>query len=1004
LLTDGGVMCQGSSYSTWYKLTPDPSMGYLHGTWSSLASPPSGYQPDAFASAVLADGRVVVVGGEYNAGVFALTNLGAIYDPAANTWTMLPAPSTGSPNRFACIGDAPATVLADGRLIVGSKLSQDLAILDPKTLSWSIVSATGKIDGFNSEEGWTLLPDGSFFTLDVENAPASERFLLTGETAGVWASSGNTPQDLHTPTTSQPLNAPGCTVYNPPGEIGPTLLRPDGTVFAVGADGFTGIYTPPLPGSTAAGTWAAGPQLPPGLHVEDGPGAVVPSGHVLFGASPGASAPGLQYFEFDGANLVSVPAPPQASSDATYFTSLLVLPTGQVLLVDFSATVQIYTPASSPTYNPAWAPTISSVPSTISSGATFQISGTQFNGLNQGSAFGDEAQNATNYPLVRIANLASGHVRYARTHDHSTMGVATGTAPVFTYFDVPPDVELGASTVQVVANGIPSQAVTVTVVDQLAQTISFPTLPDEPLGAAPFTVGATASSGLAVSFASTTTAVCTVASATVTLVATGTCTIQATQAGDAGYAAAAPVNQSFQVTQANPSAPLLISPASGATGVALVETLAWNAVAGATSYDVHFGTSSTPPLVANTAATAYTTGALSPNTTYFWRIVALSGGGSATWSFTTGAGLLFVPVPPCRVADTRNAAGPFGGPAMNANSARSFAIPQSACGIPSTAQAYSLNVTVVPAGPLSYLTLWPAGQPQPFVSTLNSLAGAVVANAAIVPAGAGGAVSVYVTNPADVVLDIDGYFEAPGGANSYSFYSATPCRVADTRFAGPSLSAGQTRDFSIGSSSCAIAPAAAYSLNVTVVPAGPLAYLTLWPTGQTQPFVSTLNAATGKIVANAALVPAGTNESISVFVTDATDVVLDVNGSFGQPGGAGAMAFYPVTPCRVADTRNAAGLVAGETRSFAIPASGCNIPSTARAYSLNVTVVPAGALSYLSAWPTGSAQPLVSTLNSLDGSVLANAAIVPAGTNGAIDIYVTNPTQVILDIDGYFAP
>jgi hypothetical protein len=92
------------------------------------------------------------------------------------------------------------------------------------------------------------------------------------------------------------------------------------------------------------------------------------------------------------------------------------------------------------------------------------------------------------------------------------------------------------------------------------------------------------------------------------------------------------------------------------------------------------------------------------------------------------------------------------------------------------------------------------------------------------------------------------------------------------------------------------------------------------------------------------------------------------------------------------------------TRSFTIPASGCGIPATAAAYSMNVTVVPDGVLSYLTAWPTGAGQPLVSTLNSFDGAVVANAAIVPAGPDGAISLYVTHPTQVILDINGYFAP
>ena len=469
-----------------------------------------------------------------------------------------------------------------------------------------------------------------------------------------------------------------------------------------------------------------------------------------------------------------------------------------------------------------------------------------------------------------------------------------------------------------------------------------------------------------------------------------------------------------------PVMPVLAAPANGAAGVLVAPTLTWTGAA--ESYDVYFGTSSTPALVASTTGTSYAPPTLASGATYYWQIVARNSFGStssATWSFTTGVpatGSWFVPVAPCRVADTRNAAGPFGGPSITAASVRSFEIPQSACNIPATAQAYSLNVTVVPEGPLSYLTLWPAGEPQPLVSTLNSGGGIVVANAAIVPAGSGGAVSVYASNQTDVILDINGYFDSTGRVNSSSFYTAPPCRVADTRnptgqFGGPSLFGGQSRDFPIPLSSCGITAAAtAYSLNVTAVPeTNFLAYLTAWPTGSSQPFVSTLNSWTGKVVANAALVPAGTNESISIAVTDPTDVVLDINGSFGQPGGAGALAFYPVAPCRVADTRGAAGpfggplIEAGTTRSFAIPASGCPVPSTAEAYSLNVTVVPEGPLSYLTAWPTGWPQPFVSTLNS-DGTVVANAAIIPAGTNGAISIFVTNATHVILDINGYFAP
>ena len=113
--------------------------------------------------------------------------------------------------------------------------------------------------------------------------------------------------------------------------------------------------------------------------------------------------------------------------------------------------------------SPAWAPTITTVPNTIVRGSTFKISGTQFNGLSQAAAFGDEFETSTNYPLVRITNQATGHVFYAKTHDHSTMAVATGSAIVSTNFDVPAGAETGASSIEVVANGIPSAKVSVTV-------------------------------------------------------------------------------------------------------------------------------------------------------------------------------------------------------------------------------------------------------------------------------------------------------------------------------------------------------------------------------------------------------------------------------------------------------------------------------------------------------------------------------------------------------------
>jgi uncharacterized repeat protein (TIGR01451 family) len=402
-------------------------------------------------------------------------------------------------------------------------------------------------------------------------------------------------------------------------------------------------------------------------------------------------------------------------------------------------------------------------------------------------------------------------------------------------------------------------------------------------------------------------------------------------------------------------------------------------------------------------------------------------GANQTVNFTAVGvpGLEFFPVTPCRLVDTRVASfqSGFGPPSIAGGITRTFSIPSNAaCGIPSTAAAYSLNVTAVTHGYLGYLSIWPAGQPIPNVSTLNSYSTnpTAVANAAIVPAGAGGAINVYVTDTTDVVLDINGYFAQPTGLE---FYPVTPCRLVDTRvasfqsgFGPPSLTAGMTRTFAIPTqAACEIpATAQAYSLNVTAIPPGTLGILSIWPAGKAQPNVSTLNVYNpGTVVANAAIVPAGTNGSIDVYVTDPTDLAIDINGYFAAPA-ANGLKLYPATPCRVADTRAAAGftgpfgapsMTAGLSRSFPVPsASACGIPAEAGAYSFNFTAIPqAPQLGIFVAWPTGELRPNVSTMNSYNGSVVANAAIVPAGTDGAISVFVTDATDVLFDVNGYFA-
>jgi uncharacterized repeat protein (TIGR03803 family) len=372
----------------------------------------------------------------------------------------------------------------------------------------------------------------------------------------------------------------------------------------------------------------------------------------------------------------------------------------------------------------------------------------------------------------------------------------------------------------------------------------------------------------------------------------------------------------------------------------------------------------------------------------------------------------FVAVTPCRLVDTRPDRGGSG--PIQGGTFQSFPIPQEGgCNIPTSAAAYSLNVSVVPQGPLGYLTIWPTNENRPVVATLNSLDGRIKADAAIVPAGTNGAVSVYVTNTSNIVLDINGYFE-PVSGSTLAFYPLTPCRIADTRNStypqglGPPFLPGHTeRDFPIlNATSCNIPSSAqAYSLNFSVVPHGGLGYLTVWPTGQPRPLVSTLNDVPGTIIANAAIVPAGTGGDVSVYPSNDTDLIIDINGYFALAG-PGGLSLYPTAPCRVIDTRkigNGQPFSGTLTPPVDVVNSPCEPPATAQAYVLNATVVPTGALGYLTLWPDGTDRPTVSTLNALDGSITNNMAIVPS-TNGKVDAYASGLTQLILDISSYFAP
>jgi hypothetical protein len=444
LLTDGQVLVQDqgpleAGVRGWWLLTPSRSGSYRDGTWKRAASLPAGYGPISFASAVLPDGRVLIEGGEDNLGHQGVyTNKGALYDPLKNSWTAL-APPLGGTGGWVRIADAPGAVLADGDFMLGASGysgTKSQAIFDEHTRTWTPTGA-GKEDG-NGEEGWTLLPDGDLLTVDTIDFPNTE---LYDPSTRSWHSAGPTP----------------VSIIDHVGEVGPQVLMPDGTVFAAGANGHNALY------KTSTGTWARAPSFPvikgKQYAIADGPGAPLPNGNVLLEASPGDYNPPAHLFVYDGRRLRQIADAPDSVHEASSYGYMLELPTGEILLDARLGSMYLYEGGGKPQQK--WRPIVGSVSMQLAAGRTYKLTGRQLNGLTQGAAYGDDFQDATNYPLVRITS-GSGAVTYARTFGFSNMSIATGNRSS-TRFTLPRSVRNGRSTLQVVTNGIASRGVKVTV-------------------------------------------------------------------------------------------------------------------------------------------------------------------------------------------------------------------------------------------------------------------------------------------------------------------------------------------------------------------------------------------------------------------------------------------------------------------------------------------------------------------------------------------------------------
>ena len=444
-LRDGRIMVheeQGGNSTAWHILTPDATGSYVNGTWSSGGNMPPGYAPWFFGSQVLMDGKTVVIeGGEYNGGRQVWTTRGAIGTASGSTfsWTL-----NSPPSGWTSIGDAESVTLADGTYMQSNCCTAQNALFNGPN-SWTMTGSVNQSS--NDESGFTTLSNNMVLTVDTKhstNCGTSLGSELYDPSTGIWSCGATLPIQLYNPNDE---------------ELGAAVLMYNNQVLQFGGNvSATAIY------DVASNSWSVGPTPANGLDQADGPAALEPNGKVLAMLSPGLFQGGCQFVEYNPATntLANTANPTNCPGDSSYVGHLMILPTGQIMFTDFSGTVEIYTPAAGTVAGVA--PTINPLSGSISSPSTNNVlSGTQLNGLTENNGYGDDYQGPTNYPLVRLVQAAApNNVYYATTHNETTHSIVPGTSNS-TEFDVPSGLPSGSYTLYLVANGIESNPITVSI-------------------------------------------------------------------------------------------------------------------------------------------------------------------------------------------------------------------------------------------------------------------------------------------------------------------------------------------------------------------------------------------------------------------------------------------------------------------------------------------------------------------------------------------------------------
>ena len=377
----------------------------------------------------------------------------------------------------------------------------------------------------------------------------------------------------------------------------------------------------------------------------------------------------------------------------------------------------------------------------------------------------------------------------------------------------------------------------------------------------------------------------------------------------------------------------------------------------------------------------------------------------------------FVSVDPARVLDTR-----VGNGAPQAAVAGNGTVDLQVTGrggVPATGvAAVVVNVTVTGPSAGGFLTVYPSGSSQPTASNLNFTPGQSIPNLVTVKIGTGGKIKLTNTSTGTVhlIADVAGYYLAGAATAAGAFVSVDPARVLDTRTGNgapqAAVAGNGTVDLQVtGRGGVPATGVAAVVVNVTVTGPSAGGFLTVYPSGTTQPTASNLNFTPGQSIPNLVTVKIGTGGKIKLTnnSTGSTHLIADVAGYYlaGIPTETGT--FVSLAPARVLDTRTGNGapqaaVAANGTVRLQVTGRG-GVPATGvAAVVLNATVTGPASGGFITVYPSGSPRPTASNLNFATGQSIPNLVNVKIGGNGKINLAnnSTASTHLIADVAGYY--